>query len=161
MDENKGIELTFEYLWKCYKGNLSWQMFGGFANWWKIPFLERGSWKFVNFNEGYFPYDHSFNRYYPAATAFCRQYVANLMERVFDYENFGLQIPEGQEPPEDEKEPCDIGLVCEFFKVQELKDYLKDEFNLFLEAMTRDGAGYVCNEQKTIIGFYAKAEEEN
>lgn len=143
----------FQYLWKCYRDDIKWQNFGGFKNWWKIPFLKRGLYKFQHFNEGYMPYNSACNIRYPAATAFCINYVISLMETIVDHELPGVEIPDGQQPPEDE-DCFSVHVLCEFLKVEDLQNYLKEEYDLFLKAIKDADVNITFNEQKTIICFY-------
>ena len=149
-------QYTFEYLWRCYTDNIYWKNFGGFDVWWKKHFLDRSDWKFHNFNEGFMPYNVAINRVYPAATAFCLNYIPALMEPLYDHRCEGVEIENDQEPPQDGPEPSETHIYCEFIKVEELRDYLKDEYKPFLIAMKTNLFRITFNENRTIIGFYRK-----
>lgn len=161
MDQDSQKEYTFEYLWRCYTDNIFWKNFGGFDNWWKIPFLERGSWRLMNFSDGWMPYNTVANRMYSPAIAFCLNYIPALMELLVDHECEGIEIPPGEEPPEDGPQPCRTNIICEFLKTKELQDYLKDEFKPFLKIMRQNWFKITFNPDRTIIGFYKKVDRDS
>lgn len=132
--------LSFDWLWKCYKFSISCKTDNGFGHYWSLPLFQRINYATMNCCNGWFSFHAESISMLPARVAICVNYIHAIMEELYD--------------PDRQEDDQLTGCFAEFFKVEELKKYLQEDWASFLEAMEASKINIVWSEDEQKIGFY-------
>ena len=126
---------TFGEIFQVYKQNIKFIDPQGFLHWWDLHWLDRAEFDNDRIKDGFICYRVQDNKDYSSKVAFCLNYISAAMFTITD-----LDIGES--------------LLCEFFKVKDLKDYVEEEYEQLIEALENIGIKHIYNNEKNIICFY-------
>lgn len=129
--------MDFKKIWKIYKDNVLFIDPEDFDHWWSLNWLERAQFDNDNINDGFICYKVEDNLHYSPKIAFGVNYIIGAMFSLMD-------VDTGE----------NLDLCVEIYKVQELKDYFKGEYDDLINILEQAGVHALYNDAKTKICFY-------